>query len=276
MRPLWLFLVRHYIFFLFLLLEGLAVTLYISNTYYQRAIVVKATNRLTGSVFDMRSNVTQYFALRIINEQLARENTNLLNQQKESYIRTDSKIFFHNDTLYRQMYQYMIAKVIDNTTNRDANYLTLDKGARHGLRDGMAVVGPDGIVGIVNGVSENFASVRSLLHSKTRISAKLKRVDYVGTITWEGGNPTLCKLKDVPTHVKLRAGDSVITSGYSMVFPEGIMIGKVRNFKVGKGNDFYDIDVSLSTDFNNIRFVYVINNLMKDELEHLTETAQQE
>lgn len=274
MRPLWLFLVKHYIFFLFLILEGFAVTMYISNTYYQRAIVIKATNNLTGSVFNFRNGIAQYFSLGIINEQLTLENAHLLNQQKGSFIRTDNKIFFHNDTLYRQQYEYMIARVVDNSTNRDANYLTLDKGSRNGIKKDMAVVCPGGVVGIVNGVSENFSSVMSLLHAKTRISAKLKKADYVGTIAWEGGNNTICKLKDVPTHVKLNPGDTVITSGYSMMFPEGIMIGRVLQYKVGKGNDFYDIDVKLSTDFNNISYVYVIKNLMKDELEALIETAQ--
>ena len=274
MRPLWLFLVKHYIFFLFLILEGLAISMYISNSYYQRAVVVKATNNVTGSLWGMRSGVSQYFALKIINEQLAQQNASLLNHQEASFIKTDNKVFVHSDTLYRQQYQYMVAKVINNSTNRDANYLTLDKGSRHGIRKEMAVVCPGGVVGIVHEVSENFSSVMSLLHPKTRVSAKLKRADYVGTIEWSGNNATICKLKDVPTHVKLRVGDTVVTSGYSMIFPEGINIGSVRSFNIGKGNDFYDIDVNLSTDFNNIRYVFVINNLMKEELEELQKSEQ--
>ncbi len=274
MRPLWLFLMKYYIFFLFLILEGFAVTMYINNTYYQRAVVVKATNQFTGFFFGMRSGVTQYFALKTINEQLAMQNASLLDHQEGSFIKTDNKVFVQNDTLYRQQYQYITAKVVENTVNRDANYLTLNKGARHGIKKEMAVICPGGVVGIVSEVSENFSSVMSLLHPKTRISAKLKRTDYVGTIAWEGGKSTVCKLKDVPTHVKLRAGDTVITSGYSVMFPEGIMIGCVRSYDVGKGNDFYDIEVNLSTDFNNIRYVYIINNLMKDELEQLQKSQQ--
>jgi rod shape-determining protein MreC len=274
MRPLWLFLVKHYIFFLFLVLEGVAVSMYINNSYYQRAVVVKATNQFTGLFWNMRSGITQYFALKIINEQLAQQNASLLDHQQGSYIKTDNKIFFQNDTLYRQQYQYITAKVVENTVNRDANYLTLNKGSRNGIKKEMAVICPGGVVGIVHEVSENFSSVISLLHPKTRISAKLKRADYIGTIAWEGGQATECKLKDVPTHVKLKAGDTVVTSGYSVMFPEGIMIGQVKSFDIGKGNDFYDINVHLSTDFNNIRYVYIINNLMKDELEQLQKSEQ--
>lgn len=276
MRPLWLFLVKHYFFFLFLILEGLAITMYISNTYYQKAVMIRATNNIAGKMFHFRSGISQYFSLSAVNEQLAQENADLRNRMPESFIATDNKVFVKNDTLYRQEYQYLIAKVIDNTTNRSANYLTIDKGRKHGIHKDMAVTGPGGVVGIVTEVSDNFSSVMSVLHAKSKISAKLKAGNYVGTIVWTGGNATVAKLKDIPVHVKMKIGDTVMTSGYSMIFPEGIPVGTVKYYKSYKDNDFYDIDVKLSTDFNNIRFVYVINNLLKDELEELQKTTQQE
>lgn len=274
MRPLWQFLLRNYFVFLFLFLEGLAVVLFVNNSYYQRAVVVSATNDFSGFFYGMRNDITQYFSLRIINDQLAEENARLLTAQDASFIKTDNKVFTMNDTLYRLQYEYITAKVINNTTNRSANYITLNKGAKHGIRKDMAVVSPSGIVGVVNGVSENFCSVMSMLHPLSRVSAKLKRQDYGGTVVWEGGSPKSGRLVDIPIHVKVKPGDTIVTSGYSLMFPEGIMIGTVGFFDVGAGNDFYNIQVSFSTDFNNLKHVYIINNLMKDELEALEKSAQ--
>jgi rod shape-determining protein MreC len=276
MRPLIQFLIRNYIVFLFFLLEGIAISMFIKNSYYQRAVFVNATNGLTGYLYEVRTSITQYFSLKDINEQLALENAQLRSQQENSFIKTDNKIFIKGDTLYRQQYQYIIAKVINNSTNHTSNYLTLNKGSKHGIKKDMAVISPSGVVGVVNEVSDNFCSVISLLHPKTRISAKLKKNDYVGTVIWEGNSPTMGCLKDVPTHVKIARGDTVITSGYSLVFPEGMMIGTIDYYDIGHGNDFYHINIKLSTDFNNIRYVYVVNNLMKDELENLEKSSQKE
>jgi rod shape-determining protein MreC len=274
MRPLWQFLIRNYFVFLFFLLEALAITLFINNSYYQRAIVVNATNGMTGFFFGIRNGITQYFSLKVINDQLAEENARLLSMQDASFIKTDNHVFVYRDTLYRLEYQYITAKVINNSTNKSANFLTLNKGAKHGIRKDMAVVSPTGVVGIVNEVSDNFCSVMSMLHPQTKISAKLKKHDYGGTVVWEGGSPDVGNMKDVPIHVKIARGDTIITSGYSLMFPEGILIGTVSSFDVGAGNDFYNIKVKFSTDFNNLKHVYIINNLLKDELEKLERSAQ--
>ncbi len=274
MRPLWLFLVRNYIVLLFLFLESLAIILFVNNSYYQRAIVVRATNGITGFFFGLRSGVTQYFSLNTINEQLAEENARLLSQQDASFIKTDHQVFIRKDTLYRLQYQYLTARVINNSTNKSANFITLNKGSRHGIKKDMAVVSPTGVAGVVYEVSENFSTVMSLLHPLSKISAKLKKHDYVGTAVWEGGSPAIGNLKDIPIHVKVAAGDTVITSGYSLIFPEGVMIGVVRSFDVGMGNDFYNIRMQLSTDFNNLKHVYVINNLMKEELQELESRSE--
>lgn len=274
MRPLWLFLVRNYFIFLFVLLEGLAIGMFINNSYYQRSILVNTSNNITGFFYELRTGIVQYLSLKLINEQLARENANLLSHQEGSFIKTDNKVFMQKDTLYRTEYQYITAKVINNSTNMNANYLTLNKGSNHGIGKDMAVICPTGVVGIVSDVSGNFSLVMSLLHPTSRISAKLIKSGYIGTVVWEGRSATLGKLKDVPIHVKISVGDTIITSGYSLIFPEGVMIGTIKSYNVDQRNDFFNIDVKLSTDFNNIRHVYVINNLMKDELEKLESSAQ--
>jgi rod shape-determining protein MreC len=276
MRPLWIFLVKNYFVILFILLEVAALILFINNTYYQRSVVVNATNGITGAVYNARTSIAQYFSLKSINERLALQNAQLLSNQRKSYIISDTASFYTDDSLYRQQYKYLAAKVINNTTNRPSNYITLNKGRDQGISKDMAVICPDGIVGIVNEVSDNFCSVMSLLHQRARISAKLKKNDYVGTVIWEGKSTTRASLIDIPTHVKVAIGDTVITSGYSLLFPEGIMIGTIAMYDIISGRDFYQIDVKLSTDFNNIRYVYVVRNLMKDELEQLESGAQKE
>lgn len=276
MRPLWEFLIKNYFVFLFILLESLAITMFINYSYHQRAIIVGATNEITGNIYRLRSGIAQYFSLRKINKDLAEQNARLLNEQRKAFLVSDTGRFFVNDSVYRQQYSYIVARVINNTTQRTANYLTLDKGADDGITKDMAVIYPNGIVGIVTEVSRNFSSVMSLLHPKARISAKLKKNNYVGTVVWEGGRINIASLLDIPTHVKIEKGDTVVTSGYSLLFPEGIIIGTIDTFNVKHGKDFYHINIKLTTDFHNISYVYVVRNLFKNELQQLESEAQTE
>ncbi len=276
MRPLIQFFIRNYNFFLFLLLEFFAFLLIFQNNYYQQSAFFNASNAISGGIYSYYSGFTDYLSLKKVNKTLADENSNLLNLQKSSFIKTNNKTFIVNDTLYQQQYTYLSAKVISNTTNRINNYLTLNKGSKQGIKKNMGVISPQGIVGIVKDVSENFCTVTSLLHSKSKISAKIKKNDYVGTIVWNGDDYRIVTMKDVPTHVKIYIGDTIISSGYSMMFPEGISIGTIYLYGTNKGKDFYEIKVKLFNDFNNISYVYIVNNLMKDELNELEKRSQNE
>lgn len=269
MRPLIQFFLKHYYFIFFLFLEIIAVLLFVNNNYYQKSIAVNATNNITGGVYSVYNSFSQYLSLKQTNRKLAEENAKLLSLQKSSFIKTDNRVFVYDDTLYRQQYEYISSKVINNSTNMSSNYLMLNKGSKHGIKKDMAVICSQGVVGIVDDVSENFTSVRSLLHPKSKISAKIKKNNYVGTILWDGKDFDKASLKDIPTHVKVKAGDTIITSGFSFMFPEGIMVGVIENVQTKKGNDFYIISVKLSTDFNNIGYAYVIKDLMKEEQDKL-------
>lgn len=227
-------------------------------------------------MYNFYGNITEYFSLKKANSQLATENAELLKKQLFSFIVTDNKTYTVDDTLYRQQYHFITAKVISNSTNRINNYITLNKGYNSGIKKNMGVITTNGIVGIVKDVSANFSSVTSVLHSKSKISAKLKKGNNIGTIIWNGGDYTFVTLKDVPTHVKILPGDTVISSGYSLMFPEGIPIGKVHGFTVNKSKDFYEIQVKLFLDINNISYVYVVNNLLKEELSELEKKSQDE
>jgi rod shape-determining protein MreC len=276
MQPLFRFFLKYYNTFLFLLLEIIAFILIINTNYYQQSVFITASNSFSGRVYSVYSNITDYLSLKTENNILAEQNALLLNRQKSSFIKTDNKIFLVNDTLYKQQYNYVCAKVISNSINRVNNYLTLNKGFSHGIRKNMGVISAQGIVGIVKDVSENFCTVYSVLHSKSKISAKLKKGNNVGTIVWNGGDYKVVTLKDVPTHVKVAVGDTVISSGYSLMFPEGIPVGSVYSYDSNKGKDFYEIKVRLFNDFNNISYVYVVKNLMKEELTELEKLSQDE
>lgn len=274
MRNFFLFLWRQYFFFLFLILEIISFILIVQNNYYQRSGFINSSSEFSGGVLAVFNNISQYFSLKDANIKLAEENARLVNESKFFFMKTDSNIFYCNDTLYQQQYEFISAKIIRNSTNKRSNYLTLNKGSNHGITKDMGVITSTGIVGIVNEVSENFSSAISILHQDFKVSAKLKNNEQLGTIIWDGGNYRYGKLIDIPTHVKPKVGDTVVTSGYSTSFPEGILIGTVTEIKEEKGDNFYTMIVLFSTDYNNMSYAYVVRNILKEEQDKLEKSAQ--
>lgn len=272
MRQLFVFLIKYYFFFLFLLLEIIAFILLANNSYYQRARMLNTANQFTGSVYESFNNIFDYLDLKENNRILADENARLHAMIEQSYVKYTTNEFVVKDTLYKLQYNYIDAKIISNSIGKRNNYLMLNKGFDQGIRNSMAVVSPNGIVGIVNGVSAHYSSVMSLLHSEIKISAKLKKSNASGSVIWDGGSYKSGSLTDIPSHVKIRTGDTVITSGFSLDFPEGIMIGTISSYKLNPGDNFYKIKINYSTDFNKLDYVYVIKNLFKDEQLKLKET----
>ncbi|MFZ4059416.1 MAG: rod shape-determining protein MreC [Ferruginibacter sp.] len=275
MRQLFAFLIKYYFFFLFALLEIIAFVMIANNTYYQGARILNTANQLTGGVYQSYNDIFDYLYLKQNNRILAEENANLRAMIEKSYVKfTNSEITIH-DTLYKQQYKYIDAKVISNSTGKRNNYLMLNKGYNQGIRNNMAVVSSNGIVGIVNGVSGNFSSVMSLLHSETKISAKLKKTNAAGSVTWEGGSYKKGSLTDIPSHIRMMTGDTVITSGFSLDFPEGITIGTIAEYGLNPGDNFYHIKINYSTDFNKLDYVYVVKNMFKDEQLKLKESQHE-
>lgn len=265
MRQLFAYLIKYYFFFLFLFLEIIAFILIANNNYYQGARMLNTANQFTGSINQTYNNIFDYLYLTDNNRILAEENARLHAMIEQSYVKFTTGEVLVNDTFYKQQYKYIDAKIISNSTGKRNNYMMLNKGFNQGIRNNMAVVSSNGIVGIVNGVSANFSSVMSLLHTETKISAKLKKNNASGSISWEGGSYKTGELTDIPSHIKIKTGDTVITSGFSLDFPEGIMIGTIASYNLNQGDNFYKIKLNFSTDFNKLDYVYVIKNLFKDE-----------
>lgn len=273
MRNLLKILYTYHFLLLFIALEVISMIMLVQNNKYQSAAYASKAKAVSGSIFATLNEFKEYLSLKEANKALARENVMLRNSLKSNYHTSDTTRVIINDSLYKQIYFYQEAKVVNNTVNKQFNYITLNKGAKNGIKPDMAVIGPDGIVGIVNGVSENFSNVRPLLNRDFKVSARLKKNNYLGSVIWDGKDFEYCTLSDIPQHVVINKGDTVVTTGFSESFPEGIMIGTVSGFNLKDGN-FYHIDVKISTVFKTLSYVSIVEDLMKDEetnLKNLTE-----
>lgn len=270
MRNLLRLIIKYHFQILFLVLEVIAVLLLVNHNDFQKARFLNATQSIAGRIYKKIDLTTTYLSLNKINKELAEENTELKNILNRSY-RSDEIFFFsESDTVHHQHYFFTSARVINQTVNKQHNFLTLNKGSEAGIRTEMGVISKDGLVGIVVGVSKNFCRVMSLLNLDFRVSAKLLKNNYFGSLHWDGTDYMKVKLEEIPYHIDINKGDTIVTSGYSSIFPEGIAIGTVNDFEV-KGGNFYEIEVDLLIDFKNLVYVKLIDNLQRDEQLELEE-----
>ncbi|CAN5229339.1 rod shape-determining protein MreC [soil metagenome] len=266
MRNLLSFFIRYNSFFIFFALEVICLASVFRLNYYHKVTFVNAANDLSGSIYSSYSNFTDYLSLADVNDSLSRENALLRSQLQGSYWNTEVKKDVACDVNMVQAYQYFDAKIISNSTNSISNYLVINKGRKHGVRENMGVVVSNGVVGIVMDVSENFATIMSVLHKDSKISVKIKSFNnYTGSLIWLGGDSRYAIVKQIPKHVKFAVGDSVVTSGYSSIFPENILVGSIESFEIPSGSNFYDISIKLAADLETIEYVYVINYLYSKE-----------
>ncbi len=269
MKGLIKFFFRHQIFFLFIFFEILSFYFVIKYNQKQNQSFFNSANAVYASFYSKYANIIDYFNLAETNDKLVKQNAYLLNLAKKSYKNNFIQLKEINDSIYKQQYIVIPAKVINNSINKENNFLTLDKGFYQGISSGDAVISTNGVVGIVKDVSQNYSTVFSLLNTQIYISAKIKKNNYYGSIHWETDNYNVVKLKEMSYNVKLDIGDTISTSGYSAIFPENIDIGVIKDFKKEKGENFYNISVKLFNDFSKLRYVYVIKNLLKTEQKNL-------
>ena len=305
MRNLFLFLFRFRGALVFTLLEVFSLYLYVTNNSYQRAAFFNSANTYAGTVLARRTQITDYFQLAEVNQQLAAENAALRQQlyppdtvrrEADSVAvppaRTDSlrRVRYRRPTarpdtllLGQQRvaardpsYPLIPARVIGNMLHSVDNFITLNAGSADGVEPGKGVVAAGGVVGRVKVVSEHYATVTSLLHSKTSMASKIKRDGTFGTIKWLGDDPTHALLDNVLRETKLVKGDTVVTSGYNSVFPEGIFIGTVDSFVKEPDKNFWTVRVRLGVNFANLTYVYVVSNRHKAERDTLEVHAGQQ
>lgn len=265
---------RFYFSLLFIGLEIISFVFVFQNNYYHSAGYFNSSNRVAGSVYNAYSGFTSYFTLKATNRELAEENTQLLNLTGENKDTSTHKKLLKTNP-YGEQYHFTLAEVIDNSTNLPNNYLTLNAGSEQGIGEGMGVISPGGIVGIVVKTSTHYSAVMSLLHQKTLVSVMFKKSGTFGTLSWgDKINSRFANLSQIPMSEKIKIGDTVVTSGYSTMFPKGIMVGTVESYKALPESYFYAIRVELSTDFKNLRYVYVVNDIEKTEKDSLEKDAR--
>lgn len=269
MRNLLAFFLRYNSFFIFLALEVVCLTLAFRFNAYHKVSFVSASNNFTGSIYNTYSGFTDYLNLAEVNDSLSRENALLRSQLLSSYWDTEVKKDVACDVNMVQAYQFFDAKVISNSTTKSSNYLVINKGGKHGITDNMGVVTANGVVGIVMDVSENFATIMSVLHKDSKISVKLKGLKYSGSLIWGGGDSRYATVKNIPKHVELEQGDTIVTSGFSSIFPENIMVGTIESYDMASGDNFYLIKIRLSTNYETIEYVNVVNYLFSKEQNEL-------
>ncbi|SFR39393.1 rod shape-determining protein MreC [Robiginitalea myxolifaciens] len=255
------FILRNQSSLLYLILMIIALGLTIQNNAYHRSRYFNSANWLTGTVYGASFSMSNYFDLRAENDKLLEENRRL----RLLLFNKDSIIPAPQDTTSLD-YVISSARIIKNSFSEANNYLTIDKGTNDGVVQDMGVISTEGIVGIVERSSGNYASVQSVLNSKSIINAKIAGTEYFGSLTWNREDFRLVQLEDIPRQVPLEVGDVVVTGGMSSIFPENIPIGTIESFELGESQSFYSIDVRLFNDMTNLKPVYVIRNRNRPEI----------
>jgi len=263
MRTLLRFFQNYSNLLLFLLLEIFAVIFMVQGSNYQRSRLIALNRQVTGYIYNRVDGAREYFSLKQVNEHLALENMELRNRLDLLSSKLDSAIVV-SELKGEHRYYFVPSRIVRNSVYKQLNYLTLNKGKKQGVFRDMGVISDQGLVGIVLESSANYATVIPIINRDFRLSAKIKSNNHAGILQWDGISPQFAMLTEIPFHAQLSQGDTIISSGFSSIFPEGIEVGSIESFSLEKGN-FYDIRVRLSTDFQRLYHVNVIRNYRQEE-----------
>jgi len=275
MERLFYFLYQYRAFFIFLLLELFCAWLIVRNNQYQGAQFFNSSNSFVAGINSFTNDVREYFSLRETNRSQAEEIAHLRNIIEQQNQRLSSNAAPQiTDSALIHRYEFISAKVVNNSVHRFTNFLTIDKGEDANIQPGMAVISPQGIVGKVKNVSTHYSVVTSLLNIDVMVSAIIKRTGHYGTIQWDGHDPDIVKLNFVPRHVVPVKGDTIVTSGYNAIFPQGISIGTIEKIELKDEALFYDLQVRVSQDFRKLSYVSIVKSNLKHEQDSLEQTLE--
>ena len=275
MRSLLNFLLRYKTLIIFLILEAVALVMISSSHNYHQSVAFGAARSISGFVAKRIEAGHSYFSLRQVNKELVAENLQLRRLIEKLEAVQKPGFASVSDSAYGIRYNYLNARVINNSVNKQKNFITLDRGSRNGVTTGMGVASSTGVVGVIVGVSRNYSVAMSLLNTDFKLSASIARNDYFGSLAWDGRNYRYAQLSEIPHHVAVTEGDTIVTSGFSAIFPPGLMVGTLTG-DLKKGGDFVTLKVLLSADFKNLTDVYLIGSLTRLEKEALEEEVKNE
>lgn len=252
----------------------------VNNSEYQKSAFLSSSNSMVSGMYKWNNSVFEFFKLRAANDNLSEENTALKNQiinlqNKLTTLKPEAKDSIRFRIPPEMEYQFISAKVINSSTNKLQNYITLNKGAIDGVKVDMGVISDEGVVGIVKTVSNRFSVVIPVLNPKIEISCKFKRSNYSGPLKWNGEDYRYANLNDIARHVELSLGDTLITSGLTSTFPEGVPVGNIEDFKIKESDAYYKIKVKLAVNFRTLSHVKVINYLNYKEQRNLEDTSEE-
>lgn len=298
MRNLLLFLIRYQNFFLFLLLQLICLVLLVRYQHYHQAKVLTFTQEIAGDYYYTTASISDYFQLQAVNDSLQEENAELRNRliRNEGLYETPalkrargdtsaevrlpdiSRDTIRTDTSVIQQtlqFEYLEAHVINNSINKRNNYLTLDRGTESGMKAPMGIISSKGVAGIVTNVSQHYAVGISVLHNDFSLSCEIEPIQQIGALSWDGQDPRIVQLDDLPTHLDVEVGQKVVTSPYSQLFPPGVPVGRIIDYRQGAGANFYEIDVRLNTRLRSLQYVYAIKNRLLEEQLNLEKAAKE-
>ncbi len=259
---------------LFFLLLAIAFRLLIQSHSLQQNMYVNSSNEVSGFVYEKTNTIKEYFALKKTNQALIAENQKLkelLFNKKDTLLNPDSFTF-----IGVKEHKVIAGKVIKNSFNKQQNYLTIKGGAIDGIKPDMGVVNQAGVVGKIAQTSKNYSTVTSLLFTNEKTNAKLKNTNHFGSVTWNGKNMGYVQLIELPRLATVKKGDTIVTGGYSTIFPENIPIGTIDKIYIDRVTNYYTIDVRLFNDMSNLGNVYIIDNKSKTELKTLEQSLPNE
>ncbi len=278
MRNLIFLFVRYGGIGLFFLLEGICLYMVVNYNQQQKEIWLNSSSLISGMLYDVRDNAVQYYYLSSNADSLLAENARLKAQLKNAKFVTDVlKDTVTNETT-KQNYIYIGAKIINSTINRHNNTMTLNRGEKHGIHPNMGVIdarSSGGLVGIIRNTSAHYSQMMPILHQESRVPASIKGSNYHGFLSWPPGNSRKVQLIDVPKHAAVGAKDTIQTSEYSGLFPEGIPVAIIDSVFQKAGSNFHTIEATLINDLANARYVYVVDNLMKVEEDESIDEEQE-
>ena len=250
--------INHFLL-LFLLIEGFSIFLLLKNNGYQSSKAINFSTQYTSYLYNYTNSFTDYVALKETNEYLANENAKLYSLLKNESEFTDSTL------IKIKHYNYYPAKVINNSVSKRNNFITLNKGLKHGINVGMGVITKKGIIGVIHSISENYSVAISLLNRESAIGIHLNKNNHNGILKWKGFNYKTVSVNDFPNHIPIEVGDTISSNSHSIIFPEGVNIGAVKSIFKNKYDGFYNVSIQLFEDFNQLNYVYIVHSQSAEE-----------
>ena len=289
MQKLLAFIIAKRHWFLLIICETVSFALIYQHNAYQRSVMLSSANTITGKLLSVSNTVFSYFDLQKVNMELLertallemenvqlREQLQNLMSDKTTFNQVFLKDTVLSDSLIHKnaVYKYVTARTVNNSAHYLHNYITINKGSKDGIRPDMGVISPHGVAGIVTTVDNSFSVVMSLLNVKCKVSCKIQHTHFSGSLSWKGGDVRYAYLEQIASHATFQVGDTIVTSGYSDLFPSGIMVGTIESFNKQNDDNFYSLKVRFATDFQSLNSLCVIGNESQQELKKIEGEAR--